>query len=307
MRKGIAAFVGALLLSGAATASAQPTTIDSVEYLRRLAGAAAIARSSAIKPSPARMDEVRRALGLPVTVNIRGRDVRVGRDRFLEELKGDRGEDFLRAANHLDRLESTTQAAIVTSVPSLARVAGAVEKAYSGIQLEVGPLQRLRQAILNFLSEQLARAIFYLTANRGVGSLLAWTVVVAILAAVVALVVRRIRLVPEKASPIDRIKKERVDWEAEAASAMARGDYAGATRARYRALLEALAYRGAIDDIPSLTAGEARGATSKTLPNAFQAVADATAVFERVAYGRAPLAPGELEAMKEAESVVRAA
>jgi hypothetical protein len=30
-------------------------------------------------------------------------------------------------------------------------------------------------------------------------------------------------------------------------------------------------------------------------------------VFERVAYGRWPLAPGDLEAMKEAESKVRAA
>ena len=297
-----------LLLAGVAPTTAQSAAIDSVEYLRRLAGAAAVARSSAIKPSPARMDEVRRALGLPVTVGIRGRDVRVGRDPFLEELKGERGEDFLRAADHLDQMESTTQAAIVASVPSRTKVAGAIEKAYSGIQLEVSPLQRLRQAVVNFLSEQLARALFYLTSNRGAGSLLAWALVVAILAAVVVLVVRRIRLVPEKASPrTGRIQGEQVDWEAEAAAALARGDHAAAARARYRALLQALAYRGAVEDVPSLTAGEARGATSKTLPAAFQAVANATAVFERVAYGHAPLAPGELETMKEAESAVRVA
>ena len=232
--------------------------------------------------------------------------MRVGRDPYLEGLKGEHGEDFLHAADHLDRMLVAMQSAIDAGVPERARVESALKRAYKGIRLTENPFQQIRQAILNFLSEQIARALFYLTSNRGIGSLVAWTVVVFVLIAVTVLVVRRIRLVPDKALPSTETERSaRFDWEAEAEAALARGDHPGAVRARYRALLQALAYRGAIRDEPSLTAGEARGATSKALPSAYPAVAGATAVFERVAYGREPLAPGELDEMKRAETVVK--
>jgi hypothetical protein len=292
----------------AAPALAEPTRISPVEYLRRLAAANAKARTLAAKPTPVGMEEVRRILGLPVELDIRGMIVAIPEDRFLEGLEGSSAKDFLEASTHLSRIETATQEAIATSIPQDATVERSLRRAYGGIQVEVSPAERVRQTIIGYLSELLGRAIYYLSEYRGATTIAAWAVVLAVAAGVTLLIARRVRLVPE--AELERtlsLSAASTDWESEFRAALARGDHPAAVRARFRELLQAMAARGVVEDRPSLTAGECRGAAARSLPSLSPVVANATNIFERVAYGRSRLEPGELEAMHDAVRAVRAA
>lgn len=308
MRKTIVAVLALGLMFQATAAIAAPTRISPVEYLQRLAIANAKARGLAAKPTPVGMEEVRRILGLPVEVDIRGVIAQVPEDQYLETLDGSSSQDFLNASSHLSRLEASTQEAIATSVPTDNNVDRAIRRAYGGIQLELTPAERIRRAIVGFLMELVARAIYYLGEFRGATTIVAWSVVLAVAAGVTLLIARRVRLVPE--AELDRARAAAagaIDWESEFRAALARGDQPGAVRARFRELLQAMAARGVVEDRPSLTAGECRGAAARSLPTLSPVVTNATHIFERVAYGRTHLRAGELDAMEEAVKKVRAA
>jgi hypothetical protein len=60
-------------------------------------------------------------------------------------------------------------------------------------------------------------------------------------------------------------------------------------------------------DVPGLTAGECRSTVRVVRPDLFEAVADATGTFERVAYGGASPGPDEVDTMRRAVTLARSA
>lgn len=296
-----------LILLATGAARAQPgNTISSVEYLRRLAIAAAQARAAVPDPSTPKMDRVRQVVGLPLKVELRKRTVSIDKDPFLDRLAGRSGRDFERAARHLDRVAEATQAAIAASPPDSDQVRKAVEEAYRGAEIRIGPLERIAAAISNFLAEILS--VPFRLLEGGPGGLLGVAIVVVALGFLAVFLVRRIRIVPERRLEEMRNRAEAAtDWDRVAREALERGDIVEATRARFRALLQALADRGVVEAIPSLTAAEAKAQTRQGLPSVYSLVSDATTIFERVAYGESAPARAELDTIRRAEEAVRAA
>jgi hypothetical protein len=78
------------------------------------------------------------------------------------------------------------------------------------------------------------------------------------------------------------------DWLAEAGRREAEGDWRGALRCRYRALVAELARRGLVEEIPGTTTGEYRRAVSSNLPTGGDAFGAATELFELAWYGQEP-------------------
>ncbi|MGH2689299.1 MAG: hypothetical protein ACRDKW_10905, partial [Actinomycetota bacterium] len=93
-----------LVLALAAPAAAQAEVLTAEEYLGRLEGARALAVEAAEAPSPARMDEVRSRLGLPVAVRLGGRQADVADDPLLDALEGSEAAHFTAAAARLSAL-----------------------------------------------------------------------------------------------------------------------------------------------------------------------------------------------------------
>jgi hypothetical protein len=90
------------------------------------------------------------------------------------------------------------------------------------------------------------------------------------------------------------------DWLAEAAACEARGDWTGALRARYRALVAELAARGVVDEVAGRTTGEYRAEVGANLPTAVLEFGGATDLFEAAVYGdqaAGPVETAELDAL----------
>lgn len=83
------------------------------------------------------------------------------------------------------------------------------------------------------------------------------------------------------------------DWLADAAACEARGDWRGALRARYRALVAELGRRGVVDEIPGRTTGEYRAEVAENLPSAAQQFGGATDLFEATVYGGKESGPAD--------------
>jgi hypothetical protein len=81
------------------------------------------------------------------------------------------------------------------------------------------------------------------------------------------------------------------DWLAEAAACEAAGDWRGALRARYRALVAELAGRGVVEEVPGRTTGEYRAEVVANLPTVAPGFGDATDLFEATIYGERPAGP----------------
>jgi len=149
----------------------------------------------------------------------------------------------------------------------------------------VSPIDRLR----HWLGQQLARALD--AALSGHYTVLGVILLTGIAALVVWLIVRAVRAT--RTDPrVDAIvfgdlRLPPAHWLAEAAACERRGDYRGALRARYRALVAELARRGLVEEIPGRTAGEYRRELANALPAAASAFGGATDLFERVVYGHA--------------------
>lgn len=296
----VLAAAGALPGAGAA-----PQPIALAAYVARLDAARQLAEADAAHPSVAAMASVRRALGLPLDVSVAGRTQHIGDDPVLAALHGTSRDDFLQAADHLAGLEDTARAAAATQPPGAARLRAALAGAYQGITAQPSLTDRLRHDAWVIL-----RSLWQHLTDLTGGSLVFGILLAAAVIAVVVVVLRRTGAVVSgkgQAPAAPRGRARAVDWDRVAEEALARGDLDGAVRARFRALLAALAARGVIPDAPSLTAGECRRAVAAHLPDAYPAVARAASIFESTVYGRAPANLGEVDAVAEAERTVRAA
>jgi hypothetical protein len=147
--------------------------------------------------------------------------------------------------------------------------------------------------------------------GSGRGSLLAWAIVMATLAAIVYLVVRGLQSGRRQRADREAVvvdldgRRPAVEWEAEAASQEAAGNWREGLRCRYRALIAVLARRGVVEEIPGRTAGEYRTTVRQTLPAGAPAFNDATDLFERAWYGGRSTGPDESAAFRSlAEQVV---
>jgi hypothetical protein len=81
------------------------------------------------------------------------------------------------------------------------------------------------------------------------------------------------------------------DWLREAAACEQRGDWRGALRARYRALVSELARKGLVADAAGRTTGEYRREVTASLPSGAAAFGGATDLFELAVYGDGPTGP----------------
>lgn len=96
------------------------------------------------------------------------------------------------------------------------------------------------------------------------------------------------------------------DLAAEADELAAGGRWREALRARYQALVAALAARHVLDDRPSVTTGEHRARVAVGVPPAAPPFADAAELFDRAWYGDQPTGPAEDEAFRSLAGAVLA-
>ncbi|MEA2502277.1 MAG: hypothetical protein QOD01_2388, partial [Actinomycetota bacterium] len=276
-------------------------------FVARLDRARRLAEADAVQPAAPKMQAVREALGLPVDVDLAGGTVHVPPDGFLDGLGGTSADDFRNADDHLAAMEDAARTAVSARPPDAARMATALREALRGIRTEPSFFDRIRHDIWVFavsLWQSITRAADRIPLPHG----LLVFVTAGILAVVVVVLIRRIGyVVPERKAAAAAARQGRTDWDRLAREAMGRGDLAGAVRARYGALLAALAGRGIVPDTPSLTAGECRRAVAGGLPGVYLAVAKATTVFESVMYGRAEATAGGVDTLAAAERSVKAA
>ncbi|HEY2668179.1 MAG TPA: DUF4129 domain-containing protein [Actinomycetota bacterium] len=285
-----------------------PGAISASDFVARLDHARRLAEAGAAAPAPPKMQAVRVALGLPLDVDLAGGAVHVPADGVLDGLRGTTTEDFRNADDHLAAMEDDARAAVSAKPPDPARMAAALREALRGIRTEPSLFERVRHDIWVFILsfwQRITRAVDRVPLPHGV--LVA--VAAGILAVVVVVLIRRLGyLVPErKAAAAGPGRAARTDWDRLAREATARGDLVEAVRARYGALLAALAGRGIVPDSPSLTAGECRRAVAGGLPGAYPVVANATTIFESVMYGRAEATLGGVDTLAAAERSVNAA
>jgi hypothetical protein len=167
------------------------------------------------------------------------------------------------------------------------------------------PLQRLRAWVLH----QLAR-IFSVVLGGGSHGILGAILAIAVVAGVVALLVRAIRSVQDPpsrrrfvvAGPVRRPE----DWRAEADACARRGDWRGVLRCRYRAVVADLAARGVVEEIDGTTTGEYRRTVEGSLPAAVGPFGAITEAFERTWYGDEPASAQDAARVEELTDAVMA-
>jgi Domain of unknown function (DUF4129) len=149
----------------------------------------------------------------------------------------------------------------------------------------------------------------------GIGSVIAWILILAAVAAVVAViayvVLHRVRRVrdddgPESEVEIEHRRSAR-EWEGDAARLEAEGDWKGALRARYRHLVRTLVDRRQLPDIAGRTTGELREDLAGTTPDAGDAFDTASLLFELAWYAHVPSGPEQSEQFRAAAQAVLAA
>jgi hypothetical protein len=294
-----------LLMTPAAPARA--AVIGPEEFLARVAAARSAAREGFLQPSPEAMEGVRAALGLPVELGAGGSSMMLAKDVVLEGLDGDTPSDFQTALAHLDVLQNEVRR---LSAPGQARetdIQRSLRSAYAGLLPSANPFQRFADRVALFLEEHLADFMNFIARFGRQTSLVAWLILVGLVALATWFVVSRLKLSRDVSSAGGKASKGRVvDWQAEAESAFAAGDLERAVRAQYQVLVQALASRGAVKTRPSLTSGDCRVGTARNLPSAYGVVDLASSAFERVSYGRDAPDAGDLDAVRVATEAVRA-
>jgi hypothetical protein len=252
------------------------------------------------------MDAVRSALALPVSVRLGGSVVSIAPDPFLARLNGSTPAEYTDAMARLDALAEAVRGAEEAAPIDPARVRDALTRAYRDVPRRSVVSRYLRYA-LEFIGSLLSRWIDSLEGSHGLGSVLAWASLLALVAAVVA-VLRRLGIgfVPEPTGRGGR-STDRVDWRATSERALGSGDATLAVIALYHVLLEALASRGVISGDPAVTSGECRAAVSRSMPGVYGQVASATESFERVAYGGGAAEPHDVDALRAANRAVGSA
>jgi len=149
------------------------------------------------------------------------------------------------------------------------------------------PIERLRSWVGHQLA-RLANDVLNAAPHGVLGALLA----LALVGVLVFLIVRAVRatgLNPARQGfAVGGPRRPPEDWLAEAARREAAGDWRGALRCRYRALVAELARRGLVEEIPGRTTGDYRRVVDANLPVRAEPFGGATELFERVWYGDAP-------------------
>lgn len=303
------ALVTVLLLVAGALGSVERTVaqdeLTPEEFADRLAAARDLAARGVDDPSPQRMAAVRAQIGLPVHVRLEDGIVEIADDP-LAGLDGTGSADFDRASERLAAMATSVGEAARRPMLSRDAVVGALEDAYRGI---APPRPDPLEVVLRWIGEAVGWVLYRIQQAIGAaGTLLPWLVVLLAAGAVAVLVWRRARFLP------DRVVRSgdgagrgvpAVDWSRRADDAIRAGDLREAVRALYLSLLESLARRGLLADAPTLTAGEARLAVSRSRPALFPAVARATESYERVIYGGTPPDHDDVDLLRQADAQAR--
>ena len=298
----IATLIGVLALPSLAVAQ---DSLSPEAFLDRLERAAGLARLDGAAPSSERMAAVRSALGLPVEIVVDDWSTVIPPDRVLEGLAGTTTTDFERAGERLASLSQTMSEVVSRTPRSAGDVAAALDAAFRGVvpprpdplALVLRSFDEAIQAVLQRIGDIVGRA----------GNALAWIVLVGIVV-LAGIALLRTDLVPDRqsrTSGLDGAGVHTIDWMARGEAAIRAGDLHEAVRAFYIALLGVLAARGSVADAPALTAGEARVAVRRVRPELFPVIAQATDTYERVVYGGATPAEGDLQHLREAPARVR--
>ncbi|MGH8904819.1 MAG: DUF4129 domain-containing protein [Egibacteraceae bacterium] len=141
------------------------------------------------------------------------------------------------------------------------------------------------------------------------GDLVAWAVVLAILAVFVAVTVwflRGVRADPDVVGPVTgAIGRTPADWAAEAAAHEQAGRWREALRCRYRELIAELALAGLVEEMPGRTTGEYLAELRASLPGADPGATALTRAFEAVWYGSMPASGSDVQALRAHADEVR--
>ena len=302
----VALVIGVVSLGAFRTNALAVTDISLDTYVARLS---AVQIPLAALPPGAGASDITAALaplGLPVEIDIPGSGrILVTQDSLLGTLNS--GPSAATTAS--GRVGAALEAARVATAaepPDLAGLKAALDKAYLG-QTSVGPslIDRVLADIFQALGWLLDRTLGAM-ARSGIGALIGWLVVAAILVFVWRVVVRvRGTTVAEGRVAVPSGHARSVDWRRVADDALAAGDLSEAVRALYHLLLATLAARGVVHDAASLTAGECRRAVRSQRPALAPAVDAATRSFERVVFGRMAADEDDIAALRAAERAVQ--
>jgi hypothetical protein len=190
-------------------------------------------------------------------------------------------------------------AGLLVDLPAPSRGPGEIHRAVDEVlaRREFRPaaqplLDRIGSWVLTRLGELLA-ALGATTAGSIIG-LAVFAMILIVLGLLTARFVRTMSRSPEVAAVVvGGPRRGAAEWRAEAEAHEASGEWRQAVRCRYRALVADLASRGVVEEVPGRTSGEYRGEVSRNLPNASEAFAGATEVFDQAWYGRHPTGEGE--------------
>jgi Domain of unknown function (DUF4129) len=204
-----------------------------------------------------------------------------------------------QGAEPAGRRLAAVAAGFLLDLPAPARDPREVHRAVQEVlsRPEFRPAARpLLDRIWTWLVTRLGELLASLTATTA-GSIIGLVLFVAILALLALLAMRFARTMsgsPEVAAAVVVApRRSAAEWRAEAEAHEAAGEWRQAVRCRYRALVADLASRGVVEEAPGRTSGEYRGEVGRNLPDASEAFAGATEVFDRAWYGRRPTAEGE--------------
>lgn len=165
----------------------------------------------------------------------------------------------------------------------------------------------LLDRVWGWVLDQLGRLLDALGAQGG--NLVAWAVVLIILAVFVAVAVwflRGVRADPDVVDPVTgAIGRTGADWAAEAAGHEHAGRWREALRCRYRGLIAELAVAGLVEEAPGRTTGEYLAELRAGLPGADPGATALTRDFEAVWYGSAPASGQDVQRLRAYADEVR--
>lgn len=173
-------------------------------------------------------------------------------------------------------------------------------------------LERLLDRIFDGLA-QLLEFLIRLQAGRmtqpGGGVNWGFLAVVLILLAVIALIIWRVGLPRWRARRTDAELEldptlEALDYRQSAEASAAAGDWRGAVRDRYRAIIRELEVRTILQPRPSRTAWEAAGLASRLLPRVRDDLFAGADIFNQVMYGDKVSDPDRYQRMVQIDAVV---
>ena len=208
------------------------------------------------------------------------------------------------------------------AAPDPSEVAGRVEEIMSQPEFQYGP--SWFDKLSDWISKQLERLFGGGEPTEptmggefggGIGSIIAWMLIIAAVLAVIGVVVyvirNRVRRAPSDDTPATESEIEHrraaAAWRSDAERLEAEGEWKLALRARYRELVRTLTDRRQLPDVAGRTTGELRGDLAMTTPAASDAFDTACLLFELAWYADVPTGPAERATFRDAANDVLAA